>query len=434
MLLDPVYLPRYVVQDIIHLQGVEMVRLRKELNEAKRKKDEYKSYLDAHDKLRQLSRDVRTVLETRNQEAETRSHELQLLRDELQAVQSTNKELRVGLDQSRQALAETSTQNEIMSRELSKTRTSLLSLRKELGDSKADLKKMRNQFISELAQADELYHILEAQFHEMEKDMHRAQKESDWTEKELATSCSYIADILSELAEQHVIQNTLQEEVSVAFTRGSNMNKWLLRTTQKDLEDSLSREAILAKELAECQSQLSAAKTEEESLTLQSNLQTGTEKTVGDASSSAARVDSDKDVVYSKSQTSGASGLDPALCAEIHGTAVEDMFTPFATKAPNLEEVRRDLGIRSIFVALPDDLVWVECPNTAYFVKSTQRLGKGNNWKACKNKSVKRLQKGGTTEIILHASGAFYYTGTYVVGDAEKLCLADFEKLPEKVM
>lgn len=35
MLLDPVYLPRYVVQDIIHLQGVEMVRLRKELNEAK---------------------------------------------------------------------------------------------------------------------------------------------------------------------------------------------------------------------------------------------------------------------------------------------------------------------------------------------------------------------------------------------------------------
>lgn len=34
---------------------------------------------------------------------------------------------------------------------------------------------MRNQFISELAQADELYHILEAQFHEMEKDMHRAQ-------------------------------------------------------------------------------------------------------------------------------------------------------------------------------------------------------------------------------------------------------------------
>ena len=83
----------------------------------------------------------------------------------------------------------------------------------------------------------------------------------------------------------------------------------------------------------------------------------------------------------------------------------------------------------------PEHFVWANCPDTAFFVKPALFHGKGGKWQDSKLKSIRRLQKQGVTgvEIVPHFSGAYYYVGTYTVGEAEPMSAEQFEKLPEKV-
>lgn len=83
----------------------------------------------------------------------------------------------------------------------------------------------------------------------------------------------------------------------------------------------------------------------------------------------------------------------------------------------------------------PADFVWVSCPDSAYFVKPALFHGKGGKWQDSKLKSIRRLQKQDATgvEIVPHFSGAYYYVGTYTVGEAEPMSAEQFEQLPEKV-
>ncbi|EPS93252.1 hypothetical protein FOMPIDRAFT_87449 [Fomitopsis schrenkii] len=82
----------------------------------------------------------------------------------------------------------------------------------------------------------------------------------------------------------------------------------------------------------------------------------------------------------------------------------------------------------------PSHFVWASCPDTAYFVKPALYHGKGGKWQDSKLKSIKRLQKQGAmgVEIVPHFSGAYYYVGTYTVGEAEPMSAEQFEQLPEK--
>ena len=83
----------------------------------------------------------------------------------------------------------------------------------------------------------------------------------------------------------------------------------------------------------------------------------------------------------------------------------------------------------------PEHFVWANCPDTAFFVKPALFHGKGGKWQDSKLKSIRRLQKQGVTgvEIVPHFSGAYYYVGTYTVGEAEPMSAEQFEQLPEKV-
>ncbi|KAH9950179.1 hypothetical protein B0H21DRAFT_28157 [Amylocystis lapponica] len=163
------------------------------------------------------------------------------------------------------------------------------------------------------------------------------------------------------------------------------------------------------------------------------------------------------------------------------GDSVEDLFKPFASRRPDFEVVKkvsslpcsfaraRSLNlsscsrlckcviiitlprvlngslfssfsynlilsnIRSIWVITEGDLVWETCPDAAYIARAAQRIQSEGICKPCRNKAMDRLRTQGQNELIAHLSGAYYYLGTYTIGDPGKFGPEEFERLPKNV-
>ncbi|CCM00282.1 uncharacterized protein FIBRA_02312 [Fibroporia radiculosa] len=381
-----------------------------------------KSKLDKHEDLHRITQELRGVIQTQTlltaQSATTAQ--------DLRAMQTINAELREQITQTRRSLSEALANNENLSRQLENALRSESAIMDQSAKTQSDCNYIRLQLSQQLTEADEFSRFLGEQVDELLDDLRLARREQEWADALLNTSSQQVSELLGELSEQETARQKLEEKVINASTRASAMNRWLLNATRKDLEQSEARYDALTTEMSSLREQLSECEVEIATLrSTKCNTQTIDELS--------------NDMPVSTAMSTSCSG-DPAQPSMSTGaisshTIMEDMFPALSGRQPDLGHIKKQLGIRNICVVVPDDFVWVSCPDAAFFVKPLHCQGKGTNmWKICKNKSVKRLQRESSYELVPYFSGAYYYVGSYSIGEAERLSIDEFEQLPEKVL
>ncbi|KZT67031.1 hypothetical protein DAEQUDRAFT_427985 [Daedalea quercina L-15889] len=75
------------------------------------------------------------------------------------------------------------------------------------------------------------------------------------------------------------------------------------------------------------------------------------------------------------------------------GGILEDMFRALSSKTPDPIAIKEVLGIRNVAVVIPTEVVWVSCPDTAYFMKPALYHGKGDKWQGSKLRASLKTQE-----------------------------------------
>ncbi|TFY67523.1 hypothetical protein EVJ58_g1573 [Rhodofomes roseus] len=375
------------LQSIASLQDVEIHRLRGECNAFETEIRNLREQLNERVEAQTLVNDLRDLVE--------KVRDAEHNRELRESVNRLNDQLHSQLNEKQQRLVEL----------------------------EARFEEKFKQACAHLGERDDDICFLERKLSEMGERAKLAEREQQWTEQQLASCSRYVQELLGEIADvtqvgidNHSLtwcaeaiviqkaQQSLGEKASSAFLRGSRLNK----------------EVSLLIEIAELRRQAEQRALPGESSQI---------PCIGNVIVCAD--EPPRDSVFRTQSTVRQNDDDPRLYMT-PGGVLEDMFRALSSKAPDPQAIKEILGIKNIVIVTPADFVWASCPDTGHFVKAALFRTKGDKWQDTKLKFIKRLQKRGPTEIIPYFSGAYYYVGTYTVGEAEAMNAVDFEGLPEK--
>ncbi|KAH9916825.1 uncharacterized protein B0H18DRAFT_1037361 [Fomitopsis serialis] len=346
----------------------------------------------------------------------------QELRKKLSAVESITNQLRSQLRDSQHRICELEASNDVLKEKATRAETARSGSDEDLRRAKARFVEEARQNTLRLQETDDDVCFLENMLDEMEDRARGAEQDQGWLEHQLALCSQHIQELLGEISDQQKVRQQIEDNATTAFLRGSSLNKWVTRKTQEELAKAKAKEASLLIEVVELKEQIGNSDKAEASE--KPNIESG-------IASQGGECPSDDVVVGNTASLSTISHDDPRLYMT-PGGVLEDMFRALSNKEPNLRVLSEFLGIRNIVIVTPAEFVWASCPDTGHFVKPALFHGKGGKWQDAKLKSIKRLQKQGPTEVIPYFSGAYYYVGTYTVGEAEHMNVEEFERLPEK--
>ncbi|KAH9843553.1 uncharacterized protein C8Q71DRAFT_728929 [Rhodofomes roseus] len=398
------------LQSIASLQDVEIHRLRGECNAFETEIRNLREQLNERVEAQTLVNDLRDLVE--------KVRDAEHNRELRESVNRLNDQLHSQLNEKQQRLVELEASNDAL-------KTTRARLEETLIRDKARFEEKFKQACAHLGERDDDICFLERKLSEMGERAKLAEREQQWTEQQLASCSRYVQELLGEIADvTQKAQQSLGEKASSAFLRGSRLNKWVtqrtLQITQENLEAVKSREVSLLIEIAELRRQAEQRALPGESSQI---------PCIGNVIVCAD--EPPRDSVFRTQSTVRQNDDDPRLYMT-PGGVLEDMFRALSSKAPDPQAIKEILGIKNIVIVTPADFVWASCPDTGHFVKAALFRTKGDKWQDTKLKFIKRLQKRGPTEIIPYFSGAYYYVGTYTVGEAEAMNAVDFEGLPEK--
>ncbi|KAL6304121.1 hypothetical protein BKA93DRAFT_785148 [Sparassis latifolia] len=355
-------------------------------------------------------------------------------------IQSELSEACMSRDALQEQLSLSESQYLTLTKESVLLRESCDSLQDEVDRCKASCASLRMQVFSDLGMTSQsMPESLPSCMAEIECISRQAKKMQDQILKEERENRRETQDLMQERISR-LLDATTEQEISLRTAREERDK------SQENAATLLTDMTVLLAEIAECRSALDTAKAQEQLIeaavasprpeAISDNLGHDAPAKDFPGESSDHSVVTEDALADSNQRVREAEPVQAVLPPLSLGNtlnSVETMFVPFATQAVSLAIIQKTLSAADVCITCAQDLVWVNCPDDAFFVKAAQCLAKENELKACRNKAMKRLQQQAKCELILHVSGAFYYVGTYNVGQQEKLSREEYDALPHPV-